>query len=77
MPDPESLENATPAPVPALLTPRLWHTVQELDLPVELLSDIHEIGELIGDTLLDAAAHLESVDRPDRHKKCCGSSSLR
>ncbi|GAB2500597.1 SEC-C domain-containing protein [Nocardiopsis aegyptia] len=50
---------------PAGLHPRLWETVQELNLPEEILDDLSEHPDVAGDILLDTVEHLEHIERPD------------
>lgn len=58
-------QNPVPASTPAGLDSRLWEVVRSMNLPQEVLSDLHEFPDQVGDTLLDTAEYLDFVDRPD------------
>lgn len=58
-------ETAPTPECPNGLHPRLWETVQGMNLPEEVLADFFEFPDLIGDILLDTVEHLEYVERTD------------
>lgn len=61
----DHVQSSVPESTTGALDPRLWEVVRSMNLPQEILRDLHGFPEQAGYALLDTVEHLEFVDRPD------------